>query len=424
MSIALILISLALGVILIHRWSLLRIQGISPWWITSAFLLKVAAGVMVWFIYSQVYDIPRYDADIFKFYDDGATMARAMDEKPSMFIDLFLDRADGPLFHHYIEEMSNWERSYDLIQLNDNRTMIRMHAILHLVSGGNYHWHSLFFQFIAFIGSVLLFKGIRGLSTLEPWTFLLFLLPPSLLFWSSAPLKEALVLLPLGLVLYSLRDLDRRGVYWGTFLISLVLWLGIKPYVSLALIPGILFLILTKYSKRTTLSLFVICHSIILFILFIGQWVGSMNLIGILRLKRKDFVNVALDAGSAIEIPEFNDFWTFLLACPSALWRTYFRPGIWEMRSILDAMAALENSVYLLLLALAIIFRKKQVDARMLLFSASFLIGMGVLIGTVTPVLGASVRYRAPALPFLLLFIYLLMDRAYIRRYFMKKSSL
>ncbi|NNC82333.1 MAG: hypothetical protein HKN79_02050, partial [Flavobacteriales bacterium] len=95
---------------------------------------------------------------------------------------------------------------------------------------------------------------------------------------------------------------------------------------------------------------------------------------------------------------------------PGAVIRTYFRPAIWEMGGALQALAAIENSLYILLLLSAIIWRKGIQNQDLFIMCLIFLVAMGVLIGSVTPVLGAIVRYKVPALPFLMMLIYLIAD--------------
>ena len=424
MSIIISLVSLGLGLFLIHRWKVMRIKGLSPWWISAAFLLKVMIGVAVWFIYSQVYDIPRSEADVFKYFDDGLVLAEAYQESPLLFMELFTDQASSDQSLKYQHRLNYWERSYDLIQINDNRSMIRVNALLAFISKGDYHVHSIVFNFIALLGLILLFKGLSGLYPFEPWVFIVcFVLPPSLLFWASAPLKEALVLLPMGMLLYSIKDIDRIGPQKWLLFIAIVCSVFIKPYVGLAMLPGFLFLVFSARWKGRLTLLFIMIHALILAGLYVSQFLPSLDVVAILSVKQKDFFNVAqsVDAGSVVDIPRFHDLWTFIQACPSAIWRTYFRPGVWEIRSMLDGVAALENMGYLLLLGLAVMKRSKQIDKRMLLFCLSFIVRMAVLIGTVTPVLGASVRYRVPALPFLLLLMYIIIDRSYIASFFNKK---
>jgi hypothetical protein len=419
MTLLISLLSLTFGLVLIFKWSWMRIEGLSPLWISLAFLLKVAVGVIVWFIYAQVIDIPRNEADVFKYFDDGVRIKESFHEKPELFFELFSGNHSSERAEEISHELNYWDRSYELIQVNDNRAMIRVNAVMAFFSHGEYQVHSILFNLISLLGIILMFKGISGLYKLPPWSFsLLFIVAPSLLFWGSAPLKEALVLLPMGLLLFSLKDLDEKGPNKLLLACAVLLSLFIKPYVALAIFPGILFLIISSYRKEKMLHVFLFIHGFILFGLFISQWVPSLDVIGVLSVKQKDFFNVATSvaAGSVIDIPRFTDLWGFLKASPSAVWRTYFRPGCWEMRSMLDGMAGVENLFYMIILLFALIKRSKKINMRMLLFCISFILGMGILIGTVTPVLGASVRYRVPALPFFLLLIYVLIDRPYIAR--------
>lgn len=372
---------------------------------------------MIWYLYAQFLDIERQDADIFKYFDDSAVLFSSFQESPRLFLQMFLGQ-EGPGMEPYFRDMFNWDRSYSLIQINDNRTMIRLHALMHFVSGGNIHVHTLLFNLLSFIGLIALFKGFRKMVELPAWLFVIAcILPPSLLLWGSGLLKETLVMLPLGLTIYgavSLYSQQRGGVI---LLLGLLIFLGIKPYVLVAVLPLLLYLVLRKILSWSPWWTLFSSMGISAFGLVLSSWIPKLDIIGILALKRKDFVQVAelSNAGSAIDIPEFSTVWEFILHSPGAIFRTLFRPGLWEITSILDAMAAIENSLYILLLLLAIWFRRRSIHD-VLAMSLCFILGLSILIGSVTPVLGAVVRYKVPALPFLILALYVMMDKEKLKK--------
>ncbi len=96
------------------------------------------------------------------------------------------------------------------------------------------------------------------------------------------------------------------------------------------------------------------------------------------------------------------------------------RPYIWESSDLLIILAALEN--ILIFLAFAIGFRYLKWDRmaknkNLLLFCLCFVLSVFILIGLTSPVLGAIVRYKAAALPFLFL-VPLLISNSYHNRFF------
>ena len=102
----------------------------------------------------------------------------------------------------------------------------------------------------------------------------------------------------------------------------------------------------------------------------------------------------------------FSSFLSFLLNSPFAFWQTLSISDIQKPSSYLHFFSAIENGIYVLLFFIGIgfaIFRYRQIPHfHMILFSYSFILVLFVLIGYTIPIAGAIVRYRVPALPFLL----------------------
>src|SRR5690606_21957916 len=67
----------ALFLFLIGRWRFFEVPGLNRRSIGALFLLKVAAGTALWWVYTYYYT-DRSTADIFKFFDDGNVMFSAL----------------------------------------------------------------------------------------------------------------------------------------------------------------------------------------------------------------------------------------------------------------------------------------------------------------------------------------------------------
>ncbi|HAP70776.1 MAG TPA: hypothetical protein DCR04_13830 [Flavobacteriales bacterium] len=124
--------------------------------------------------------------------------------------------------------------------------------------------------------------------------------------------------------------------------------------------------------------------------------------------------------GSTIETPRLEStFWSVLKASPIALMNAAFRPFPWEIRSPFMALSGLENILIVLLLVLAIVgvFRGVAVSVSPVFYVAiSFALVILILTGLVTPVVGAIVRYKVPALPFLVCALLALADTEWLER--------
>ncbi|MFH1322146.1 MAG: hypothetical protein ABII90_16030 [Bacteroidota bacterium] len=144
------------------------------------------------------------------------------------------------------------------------------------------------------------------------------------------------------------------------------------------------------------------------------------NALEMMVRKQTDFINLAdsLDSGSKFEINRLKpNISSFIKNTPLAFTNTIIKPHIFEARSPFLLMAALENLVIFVLAVLSIIFMKTRnttapgINSNLLLFCASFVLILYILIGLATPVMGAIVRYKAPGLPFLLIIFLLIIDK-------------
>ncbi len=110
-------------------------SGLSPIFLTVAFLTKlIFAGLFYW-VYTHYYS-DRANADLFKYFDDGKIMFSAFYHDPLEYIKMvFALDFDTEYYHQaYYVHMNHWYREWELTMYNDNRTMIRINALFHLFS--------------------------------------------------------------------------------------------------------------------------------------------------------------------------------------------------------------------------------------------------------------------------------------------------
>ncbi len=124
--------------------------------------------------------------------------------------------------------------------------------------------------------------------------------------------------------------------------------------------------------------------------------------------------------GSAIDIPRLEpNAMSVVKAIPMALVNATFRPFPQHINSPFMLLSGLENLIIGLLLFLAIIgvFRGKPFPRNPIFYIAvAFALVILVLTGLVTPVVGAIVRYKVPALPFLVCALLAMIDTERIGR--------
>ena len=383
------------------------LKGASKNAFVVSWVIKVIAGLALLYTYTQVYP-KRAEADAFKYFDDGIILREIADEDPAVFTRILLGTwSDSDL--HYLNRLNYWFRSYDHGIANDNRVVIRVNALLNLVTRGSYGLNLLVFLVLAWLGSYWLFQLFLGLSSTKITSYIAAFLVPSTVFWSSGILKEALLFFALGGFLYSLFRLYQR-FRWGVFTLGIVcflLLLFLKIYILMALLPIVL---LTWLWVQTTswkqfagsflacIAAFITCH-----VLFFPDWSPLSTLQG----KQFDFIQMAhaVNAGSIVPIiPMDGRMSTVLALVPLGIWNVLVYPDFSMLKNGQSLVAFTEN-VLILLILLGAVLRLRGISWTLDWRFPSLLFSLAVLslVGMTAPVVGAMVRYKAPVLPFLLM---------------------
>ena len=180
--------------------------------IVLGFLIKLAAGTALGWVYSSYYS-DRTKADTYRYFDDSEVLYSSIHESPSSYWKMVSGwDSDSPELQAYYDQMNYWYDTYSPI--NDNRAMIRTNAFLRLFSGGHYHIHLVFVCFLALIGVV---AATKALAKFHPEYstpfFLLFILLPSVVFWGSGLMKDSLGVFTLGLTIHALTNIKTKQDY-------------------------------------------------------------------------------------------------------------------------------------------------------------------------------------------------------------------
>ena len=372
-----------------------------------AFSLKVVAGILLFLIYTFYYT-DRQTADVFKYYDDGEILGNAATKHPIDFIKIMLGAEDQYLKDQYLNKMHYWFRPYDHGLRNDNRIVIRINAVLHILSFGNYFLHALIFIFLSFLGLFFLGKLFFDISESKIKAYVSAFLIPSVFFWSSGVLKEALLIFALGIFCWAVYKLGKAFSWFNLclLLIGFGLLSSLKIYVLFALLPATLiwFLWMKFHHFWKAFFTFLIGGALVYFVALVIH--PSFDFISLLVGKQHDFINLAktFHAGSAIQMDYLeNNSWSILKAIPLALFHVFTLPWFSHVKSPLYLFSIFENLIFFSLIPLSIFYYEKpnKSSIKFIIFSLIFILTLFTIIGLTTPVIGALVRYKMPALPFL-----------------------
>ena len=398
--------------LIIKKWSFFKNTGISFNTLCLLFSVKFLFGLGIYYVYTFYYT-DRKTADIFKYFDDAQFLFENVYKvSPLKFWKIIFGiQNESTEIHQILIKTNYWFKPFSSNIFNDNRTVIRFNAIIHLFSFGYYHVHTLILSMLSFIGLTSIFKVYnKKFKDRKNELIIACFLIPSVLFWGSGILKESILLFGVGLFLFAFTQIitsQKKSLFFCVFILSIGLLAFTKTYVLALLIPNILAWLLVHFIKTSKVGLvFLLINSIVFSIAVNADKIDErFNLLGDLKHKQTDFINVAhtTKAGSSIQLERLdNSVESFLRTMPNAFVNGLLRPSIFEIKNLFIAFSAFENFCLLVLLILVFVFFKKPTLEQLpyIYFGIYFTILLSILIGWTVPVLGAIVRYKIPSLPF------------------------
>lgn len=408
----------------IGKWQVFKLPGLPKHAAQLVFLLKFTSGLALTWIYTNYYT-DRSTADLFKLFDDSKFMYEAILDKPKDYFKMLLGLDNNaPYFDHYYFKMNNWYRPYDVDYdvYYDTRTLIRLNAFVRLFSLGVFAVHTLVWCFLSLIGMCLLYKACyRYFYEKQYWLGACIFLMPSVLCWGSGVLKEGIVFFWMGILIYSLFQWINVGFkisYLLAIILSVIGFSLLKVHILFAFIPSILaFIVCRIRAYKNVRFTYLFLLTLIVIIGFNIQYLfPSINFIKVMAFKQQALLRLAYytDSGSLTEMnPLDPSFFGFLRNLPQALINATLRPSVFDAQNAMQWFAALENLMISAFIIFCIGLYRPILDPKkraFVWFCLTFTVVLYSIMGLTTPILGTLVRYRMPALPFLMMAIVLLMD--------------
>lgn len=409
-----IALSLLVSIFVIFRMKTILSLQLPMWVLVTLFLVKIGAAFAIADFYDDAEE--REMADVYKFYDNGLILADAFKEDPLTFFKLMCyDKSDDPVFTSYEAKIKYWGGKNHMNDMKGNRLLIRTNAALSIIFFKNYQANLIVFTLFSFIGLLLLLAFTHNYIELPSGIVLaIATLSPSVLFWSSGILKEPLVILAIGTFFFCLSR--RRAVHILAAAISLCILYVIKLPLLICILPAaLLYMIYNEYDVTLSKSLGLVVATTIVIgttaVVFLDY-----DIIDSINQKRLDYVNAGktYEAESLIHSAALNSFWDALAISPKAFTTALYRPSIFEIRKSSYLPFAIESIGLVLMLLLALFFRKSKIQDLLDKLCAFLwvIIPFALIIGYTVPILGSVVRYRAPIIPLYILACLILTDWA------------
>jgi hypothetical protein len=375
----------------------------------SLFLAASAVKVLYCFLFCFLGIFIYPDNDMQGYHDHGFVLAdRIRADFPSGLMEYL---RDSPFF----------------VLAGSNTTRCRnFSGLAHFLAFDSYLGSSLVFAVVAFVGQVLIYRAFTSLypdARVRNWWRVGILFLPSLNFWSSGMLKDALGLFGLGCAFWGLHSflIGNRTRHFAVMVLgvyTLMLFRGqVVPVLLISAVP-LFFGLAPSHPRasswlpravRRSVSLVMIVAVYALVSQTEKRFVVSGSVLQDFANERQKYV--VQSAGSTVidreaRIEERSGL-AVLAFWPEAMLLSLYRPYPWEgLASPTMLIASLENSVFLILtvrLVLLNLNRASVVDAvrsPVLLECLTFVAVFAFGIGFSTPNLGSVSRYRLPMVPY------------------------
>jgi hypothetical protein len=311
--------------------------------------------------------------------------------------------------------------------LESNFLVTRFCTVLFPFSFGRFILLNFWFCLIATVAQFRLYLVLqRRYPHIKKYLGISLLYMPTLLFYASPIFKETLCLAFIAFSIHQLYQISQKNNMIANSLLllaNIALIYLLKPYVLYSLLISFVIVWLFKAMFHFYGRSFIGGSLTIgVFIVLIGVFIYYMNYFDPYIASFADLSNFfqqqyndTLDDSSSFELGELETSMSGVIKkSPLAIYTTYFRPHIWEVRKPIVLFSALESFFILFMIIFA--FAKKGIHTRQMLkadFPATIMIVyvlvFGIIVGLTTFNFGTLVRYKVPAVPFLWVFVFLLL---------------
>ena len=307
----------------------------------------------------------------------------------------------------------------------------------------NYYATSILMAFVTFLGIWKFFLMIANrYPKVHKGLALSILFVPSVFFWGSGLLKDAIVLGALGYLMYFVDIFARKGFVWKIWSGLIILFCSyiiynIKSYVIISLLPSIFIWVVLEFRGRIqspVLRVLVLPLLLVVSLLgavgafqFLSQYSDKYSVDNVLEtaegMQKWHYAEGEESAdeigrGSGYTLGEYDSTYGGLLSqFLPAVNVTLFRPYLWEVKNVAMLAAAIESTIILgfsIFVFLGLGFFKVLKLLRedsFLLMAVFFAVFFAFAVGFSSYNFGALVRYKIPCIPFYLASLFILRQK-------------
>ncbi len=366
------------------------------------FLLKVMAGIFYGWV-GVYYGNMAKMVDTWSYHYLSLQEFELLKDNPKEYFTnlIYYPYADG-----YLKFFSTENSYWNDLKVN---FFIKILSFFNIFSLGNYYINAIFYSFITMVGPVAMYRVMIDVYPGKKWQVILAtFMVPSFLYWTSGLHKEGLLFLGLALITYCLYFGFKQN-HWPfktilVMIFSFVLVLALRNFLVILLLPAIFsWFLATKWPKKG-LAVFLVSYLIYGIFFFTTRYIDErFDFPAVVVSKQEAFI--AHSGGSEVDVRVLEPtLGSFIMNAPQSISLAALRPYPSDVRHILSLAAAVE--IFLLLLLFVIFLLTNIHGARsknFIYFCVFFAFSLLFTIGYTVNFVGAIVRYRSLAFPFLII---------------------
>ncbi|MBK7557612.1 MAG: hypothetical protein IPI54_04600 [Chitinophagaceae bacterium] len=331
------------------------------------------------------------------------------------------------------KEVSEWFRLeadnnyiYGYLATASNLFVMKMAALISLVSFNKFLIISLFFGLFSFAGQWKLFRVFHDINMGKNNRLLAFavLYTPSIWFWGSGLMKDSICIGAAGFIIAILyKNFIKKQFSVKDMLVLAVMFYIVnvtKSYIALVLVVGLATFIFARFMlavknivfKAILITIFFFAAITLAFVFNFDEQLQELAEESSQQVEsfQKNYNSVNDDDARSkgmVEIEEIDaSLGGILLQSPVAIFTCLFRPFIWESRKLIILFNSLEATL-LFICTLIILFKTRFFGFFRYVFNNEyvlfcFIVSMlfGLVIGLTTFNYGSMARYKIILLPF------------------------
>jgi hypothetical protein len=399
LSVALFVLYLALFSFIITRPRFVKWSGLSTTQSLFIFAVKIACGIIYGMVMRYYYVHEDNLVDTLRFQQLSLEELKILKQSPSEFF--------SGMGNNYPHGFKGFLSSYNSWWNDIHDTVfIKFLTLINLVTGGNYYVNVIFFAFLFFCASILLYR-IFSDSFPDSKTAVLIgcFFVPSVLFWTSGIHKDGMVIVGLGLVVanfyYILKNKSVSISNIILILLGIVILLLIRNFILVILTPALLVWIVSHFIRRGYFKVYIISYLLFGIFFFLSGSISEK--IDLPRaVAKKQFEFLLLKGNSEIPVKNLEpNAMGFVKSFPKAAELILLQPLPNQITNRFVIPAAVEVMAIAICLLLFIFFHRSQPVNPFILFCLFFGISYLLSIGYTVNIIGAIVRYRS--IPYLFL---------------------